>query len=181
MNIILKKIRGFFFLTQKSDINFITTYFPTDNPNHESEKILALKNGNGEFYIDYGEKVRNFIIDKKIEEYEIIVAPTSKEGFPNNGITKLVRYLEKTYSEHNVIYDILKRSKTIESSRLSNKRTIKRHLDSVEVTTSNLKNRRFLVIDDVSTSGSTLHAIEKILYQNKAEKVILLAVAKTKE
>jgi adenine/guanine phosphoribosyltransferase-like PRPP-binding protein len=161
-----------------NSIHSITDYYPLRNKNHETHNIIKIKRKDKKICRHYANEIDRFILDYALEKHELLVAPSSTQGIPENGMSIIAEYLSYKY---NVSWGLLERSFTVPPSHLSNDRSIEKHLDSIQVNETDLKGRKFLVIDDVTTTGNTLLAIQNLLYDHGAYNVMLLAIGKTKK
>lgn len=75
--------------------------------------------------------------------------------------------------------DVIIRTKTIEKLSGGGNRDLEVHLNSMKIN-ENVKNKKVVVIDDVTTTGNSLEAAKKLLLEAGAKEVILFAFAKTR-
>jgi predicted amidophosphoribosyltransferase len=119
-------------------------------------------------------------LDREIcKNVSICVVPSHVEGKTNNsGIADLVRRLANNGRIDKV--DLLFRSKTIDKLAYGGSRDIKMQLDSIEVNQAlSINGENVLIVDDVTTSGTSLEACKKILLNNGAERVAMLALGQS--
>lgn len=166
-------------------IYYVDTYHPWhggNNPlwNDFSAKTLDLKNG----------KIIgiNYFFSKIIErglyqtDFTIVTVPPSDPAKSSiHGTRLLVETIFKTCCDVKFRNgtDCLVRTNKVAKS-VSGDRSIKKHLDSIEVQHLELIiNRTVLLIDDVTTTGNSLKACEAILKKANCEQIVLLALAHT--
>ena len=105
----------------------------------------------------------------------------------------------KTDNSYNNVYGLLKninipsnlkfqntliqRTVTVERKHSSTDRVMDYRIDmkSLKVNSSNLSGKNILIVDDITTTGCSLIACKTLLLQANANKVVCLAIGKTKE
>ncbi|MGG7199277.1 phosphoribosyltransferase [Clostridium butyricum] len=107
------------------------------------------------------------------------VPPHDANNSYDDGMKVIAQFLSNEIPSINY-YNCLKRIRTIEKLSCGGKRSIKIHLNSIEVSIdrSLIENKKILLLDDVTTTGNSLIACKKLLERNGAE-VICLSLSKT--
>lgn len=147
--------------------------------NHKCGLILDLKT------LDYkGEQaVEHFLkeINSRVtipNDFTIVIVPSSDKDNTETGVKELAQRLAKNGRIDGT--SCLVRHTSIPKSSKGGPRNIGVHLNSIKVVNEQLiKGKRILLIDDVTTSGSSLNACEMLLKQAGAVQVEKLALAKT--
>ena len=117
--------------------------------------------------------------DEICKGVSICVVPSHTEGKTNeSGIAELARRLAKNGRVDKI--DYLLRMKTIDKLAYGGSRNIQVQLSSIGVNDSlSIGGGVILIVDDVTTSGSSLEACKKILLENGAKRVAMLALGKS--
>lgn len=140
-------------------------YYPNKHKNPKfdsfSGKVLDLKN----LKIDainyfYG------ILEKKIRKnIRICAVPSSIAEKKDSGTYRLVKKLAKDNNRLNCLETLIRHT-SVEPAHSGGKRSIQKHLSSIEISESDLiKGKDVLIIDDVYTSGNSIRACKKILIE----------------
>jgi len=143
-----------------------------------SRKILNIKHDNptDDVIIYYTEQLLNIISDT--EKYVICVMPKHTIGTAPSGI----RTIAKRLCNPPIIdgTDVIFRSKETEKKAYGGNRDINLEIESLSVTNDYIiKDQQVLLLDDVSTSGSSLRAGKHILVNAGAKLVAMYALGKT--
>ena len=174
-------------------INFIHHYIPKhDYADDFSSKIIEFKK-----ISNYSHKLtsREIAILKEfkqllsiqflaklplpIRDYLLCSVPSHKESEDNKNsfyyLSKWTDIIRDNYDK-----DLIWRSKTIQKLSFGGNRSIQIHLDSLKVS-SKVRNKRIIVLDDVTTTGNSLIATRELLLLAGAKEVILFAFTLTKK
>ncbi len=124
---------------------------------------------------------QRIMVDKVFRHPVPIVVAPSSSGVPDTPLTKLCERL--CNADHGCGIDAsqtLLRRVPIQPAHQGGPRSEEIHLDTIDVQTSEfIDGRVVLLLDDVTTTGSTMRACEKLLQDAGALYVIKLALAKT--
>lgn len=122
------------------------------------------------------------ISENNIDIDVIVFVPSSKKALRERGFNQC-EYLAKEISKKlkiDLCKDIIKVKNTKEQKLLSKEERYKNIAGAFVLKSErNIKNKRILLIDDVITTGATLHECEKILKLNGATSIKILTVAKS--
>ena len=122
------------------------------------------------------------ISENNIDIDVIVFVPSSKKALRERGFNQC-EYLAKEISKRlkiDLCKDIIKVKNTKEQKLLSKEERYKNIMGAFALKSErNIKNKRILLIDDVITTGATLHECEKILKLNGATSIKILTVAKS--
>lgn len=149
---------------------------PKNNP--VSKKLMDLKdegNSKHEVAVRYFSRLlSNRIAALGLNRYQsgiqtgvaIMVVPSSQEGRVSPALLDIARYAAKQHNLKMYDFNPLVRTKTIQKLHSGGDRSIGVHIDSIRVETANLvdlKLKRIIVIDDVTTTGGSLRACAQLL------------------
>lgn len=115
---------------------------------------------------------------KKDVRFVICVIPSSEEGL----IDSSIRSIAKDLCVNNIVdgTSCLVRKYTIPKKHLGGDRDINKEINSLELKDKEIiKDQLILLIDDITTTGTSLNAGIDILKMGGARKVVALALAKT--
>lgn len=146
--------------------------------NEYSQKILELKNS-------VHEAIRFFTkeLDRIIDDEEVVITavPSSDATCTSSGIVDLSKQLLQCKRNFIDGTSCIKRVKSIpKQSQSSEKRTKKRHKDSIEIQNQSIiKDRRVIILDDVLTTGNTVKACQELLIETGAKEVKIIVLGKT--
>lgn len=159
---------------QRHGILYLHEYHPTNRgktlPDEDTKRVLDLKKGNP-LAMAYYFQMLDGLVARKVA---VTVVPSSKVG-KTGGVTELADQLAAKgrirattclfrHTEHSF------RDRTVES-----------HLRTIRVEGGQvLKGQRVLILDDVTTSGSSLQACERLIRACGAADVQCLALANTR-
>jgi predicted amidophosphoribosyltransferase len=121
-------------------------------------------------------RLRSILSDT--EEYVICVIPTHAVGTAPSGI----RTIAKQLCPHPIIdgTDAISRAFEIQKKTVGGSRDIQSEIKSLAVTNESVvRGRQVLLLDDVTTTGTSLKAGKYLIEQAGAEIVALLALART--
>lgn len=135
--------------------------------------------------------ISNFLkkFDNDLLDYDIIACVPSHcmGSYNDNPLARMIEEISKIHIYVNgkkKIYtdgsQYLLRYKTIPEQKTQKKRCEDTHLDSVKLKENiNVNGKNIILIDDITTSGSSLRACKKILKDAGANEVICFAFGKT--
>lgn len=192
---------------QYSDYSPIKVDLNKNNPNHRNETTKLLLDSIN--YLDYYHPYRNgtnslfnsfsssIISLKKEEDSSIrdfykrcftsldgdfdtmVIVPSHNPIKSNSGIRTLAIKLAKGKGWTDGT-GCLKRTRKIDKLAYGGDRSLDVHLNSISITDINkIRGQKVLLIDDVTTSGNSLYASQKILRDAGATSVYMFALAKT--
>ena len=155
-------------------------YYPTYNPEFDafSRLVLCIKQDNpGDNEIMYFVyELREIFSDT--EKYVICVIPKHTIGTASSGIRRIALRLCKPPIIDGT--DVIVRVKEIPQKAFGGKRDIKSEIASLSVNNEGIiKNQQVLLLDDVTTSGSSLKAGKYILENAGAKLVAMYALGLT--
>ncbi len=163
------------------DIFNLGIYYPWNdghNPNFDafSRVILDVKDQNTKGINYCTNSLRSFL--SSTEEYVICVIPTHAAGTAPSGI----RTIAKQLCSHSVIdgTDVISRVFEIPKKTVGESSDMQLEIKSLAVTDESVvRGRQVLLLDDVTTTGTSLKAGKYLIEQAGAEIVVLLALART--
>lgn len=150
--------------------------------NLEIKKIILKFKYTSDFYA--GEFLARMLAHKieslNIENPLITYIPSSDEAKKKRGFDQCEFLCKKVYKLTNIKYEklLLKSSEVKEQKTLSRDERII-NLKSAFQSYDKCKGRNIIVIDDIITTGSTMHYAKKSLLEKGAKKVFLVSVAKS--
>lgn len=159
----------------------IDKYYPyrhRTNPkfNSFSGLILDVKEQKPNGILHFTTLLSSFISSN--EEFVICVIPSHEYGFVPSGI----RTIAKNLCRHPIIdgTSVIKRIKEMQKKTSGGIRDLNTEIGSLGVENENIvKGKQVLLLDDVTTSGTSLNAGKHILEKAGAELVVTLALALT--
>ncbi len=175
-----------------NEINFLWDYRPLSRGNQDkiSEDLLLLKHLHQKvpFSSENKEKINIFAgsftkyfvkrLDYYANQYIFCLVPSHNSGTDNKqGIHMFSRWTRFIRDEFDK--DIIIRTQDIESLHSGGDRAIETQLRSLKIN-KNVKGKRIVVMDDITTTGHSLEACKILLEQAGAKEVILFAFGKTK-
>ena len=175
-------------------ISFLEYYYPKYDRSYEdmnefSHMILDVKKdeinldeNSGEYR--YYEKAINYFTDRlrpflsNTEDYVICVYPKHTVGITTSGMRRVGRQLCSPPIIDGM--DILSRGFTIPKKAKGGDRDLQKEIESLTVRNKSVvKDRQVLLLDDVTTTGTSLNAGKYVLKQTGAALVALLSLGKT--
>jgi len=178
-------------IVSKSEINYFWTYYPRSKGFQDklSEEILILKDLPSK--VPFSEEVKDLVnrfagtfvkyvlrnLDSEASDYIFCSVPSHQSGTENkNGIYMLSKWCKSIRDYYDK--DILVREEAIESLHSGGNRDIQVHLESIKVN-KNVKGKKIVIMDDVTTTGNSLEACKILLEKAGAKEVILFSFSKT--
>ncbi len=166
-----------------NEILYLGRYHPWhsgNNPDFDdfSSSILDVKDQRIKEMNHFTDRVQSILSDT--EEYVICVIPTHTAGTAPSGI----RTIAKELCSHTIIdgTDILSRTLETPKKATSGNRNMESEIKSLTVTDKSIvRDRQVLLMDDVTTTGTSLKAGKCLLEQAGAKQVVMLALAKTQQ
>lgn len=146
--------------------------------NHYNQNGINSYKNIDDFYFFKKIFVRNFLKKFNLVNYNIIACvPSHNRGIFNNSpistmineISENLKYIDGS--------QLLLRTQTILEQKYQGKRDEMVHLNSIKIN-GNVKDKNIILIDDITTSGSSLKACKKILLDAGAKNVICFAFSK---
>lgn len=153
-------------------------YYEGHNPNFDkfSRLILDVKNQRIKGINYFTNRLRSILSDT--EEYVICVIPTHAVGTAPSGI----RTIAKQLCSHQIIdgTDVISRAYEMPKKTIGGSRDMQLEIKSLTVRNESVvKGRQVLLLDDVTTTGTSLEAGKYLIERAGAKIVVLLALAKT--
>jgi len=158
-----------------------------DNPNRNrvTYKMMDLKNpahqnhqsGINFFKPKVHSAFKGFANLFNTKKLQVAIVPSSVKGVTAPGLEALVHDV----ADINVIYSplYLHRDYDVTSAKQGGDRSIQKHLDSISIKVDLDVNIPVLILDDVTTTGSSLEACREIILNSGAKTVYMLAIGKT--
>ncbi|RZN36957.1 MAG: phosphoribosyltransferase [Methanosarcinales archaeon] len=148
------------------------------NPNFDefSRVILDVKDQHIQGINYFVNRLRSVLSGN--DEYVICIIPTHAVGTEPSGI----RTIAKQLCSHQVTdgTDVISRALEIPEKTMGGSGDIQLEIESLTVLNENaVRGRQVLLLDDVTTTGTSLKAGKHLIEQAGAELVVLLALAKT--
>lgn len=153
-------------------------YHRGTNPSFDtfSSKILEVKDKKTSGYTYFENQILNML---STDKFAVCTTPSSRVGPANNGITELAKLIATKANKKDAT-SCLYRHTEVPSAHLGGERNIEIHLKSIKVLNQHLIKGEFvLLMDDVTTSGSSLLACKQLLIEAGAKNVQCLALGKT--
>ncbi|HIF5970948.1 TPA: hypothetical protein ACX3GO_003965 [Vibrio parahaemolyticus] len=153
--------------------------------NADTYRIMDLKNpsvfNHKKAVVYYGNKlndgfgrISSFL---KTKELQVAIVPSSKEGKISEGLEGALSCVDKV----NIVYDrdFLVRGHDVPTAHEGGDRSIEKHLNSVSVVKRPDPDIPLILLDDVTTSGNSLHACREILEKAGVKEVYMVAIGHT--
>lgn len=194
MSIDVKKTQdGTFYIHDYVPVAKFHTYSEKDI--EMAKRIWAYKDGEeAELFKltnDLAEAIKVIISDNKVgKNIGLVAAPSSKTG-KESAVAKSIerireRYLEGENFGNHVIYDysgLLQRVEDVPNSHKGQRVSYGQHMETIECMRQNLSRywTTFIIIDDVTTTGTMLEVCKDIMIENGANEdcIYKLAVSRT--
>jgi len=166
---------------------------PYEDMDEFSSMILDVKKDerridpqSGEYY--YYKKAINYFTDQlhsilsDKEKYVICVYPTSKEGSAFTGMKAIAKRLCEYSSQRIDGTDALSRVFEIPKKAMGGRRDLQEEIKSLIVRDKDIiRDQQVLLMDDITTTGTSLKAGKYVLKRAGAEMVAMLALGKTQK
>ena len=158
-----------------------------DNPdrNKDTYRIMDLKNPKA---VNHGDAVKHFgknfsaglkklTESIKTDKLQVSIVPSSKKGKRSTGLEAIIDMVE----DLNVIYDpqFLNRDEDVPAAHEGGDRSIEKHIKSISVRRVPDPDIPMLILDDVTTTGNSLEACDKILSMKGVKTIYKVAIGKT--
>lgn len=169
--------------------NYYHPWHGGSNPDFDdiSEELLDLKRRRLYAIDNYYKKLKgalykSFIYFKKhnmINNISIVEVPSHAQGHHLSSMEVIAERLAKCYGITNAS-SCLVRTSTINKLANGGCRNQSVHLNSIEVFNEELiKNKKVILLDDITTTGNSLLACKRLLMENGAESNVCIAMGKT--
>lgn len=115
---------------------------------------------------------------EKDEEIQIVIVPSSTKNKFSAGLRSLVANLQESF---NIVFEekVLLRIKTIPKAHLGGERNEEIHFKSIKCNPELIHDVPIILLDDITTSGSTLNACRKILRKKCGNTIFRVALGRT--
>jgi hypothetical protein len=161
-------------------ISYLHDYLPkaTTQSSIDSSRILEFKDGEDEAVNFYYENLKDIFQPDVL----ICCVPSSQTGSWGSGFPKLLSKLNGSFVPLETQFSLLKRTMTIQKKSLGGERSLDKELNTTEITDQDLmRDRRVVIIDDVSTTGTSLYAASLKLWNAGANCVAAVALSQTRK
>ncbi|KXI26796.1 hypothetical protein [Paraglaciecola hydrolytica] len=161
--------------------------FGEDNPdrNKDTYRIMDLKNPSSNnhqsaikhFGTNFSAGLKKLVVNIKTDKIQVAIVPSSKKGKRSSGLEAILKMVEEVA----IIYDplFLVRDEDVPASHEGGNRSIEKHINSISVKKIPDPNIPMLILDDVTTTGNSLEACEKILKKKGVTLIYKVAIGKT--
>ncbi len=148
------------------------------NFNEYSQTILELKNQDSDAIEYFLEQIGNLIDNDNII---LTVVPSHSSSPSSSGICDLAKRLTRLKSSLIDGTHLIQRVKSIDKQSCStNERTQQLHLDSIKINNQSLMTgKKFILMDDVLTTGNSVKACKSLLTKAGAKQVKIIVLGKT--
>lgn len=188
-------------------VYYMDEYIPEDKrENHNkksvdfSKRLIGYKRDKDNYsvnlftndLIEFIINIANNEIEENVTKLALVAVPSSKVDKINNSMKKSIDIIEEQYmkgelesdfnSEFEIINckNLLKRVKDVPTAHLGEGRAnCEEHIDSIECMENNLSNENiiYLILDDITTTGSSMRACNEVLLDNGVNKENILNIA----
>lgn len=147
--------------------------------------FIALKKGNYNrtYKFNFPAAINNFLNYFGSEWYLCTVPSHEKTTNESNGVSKVVDMIYSGIKPQKC-YSLIQRKYEVKRKHLANNRNfdVDAEIRSLNINpTMTIKNKKIIVIDDITTTGVSLMACKKLLLSAGAKEVVVVAIGKTKE
>lgn len=176
---IFKEVKGI--KKDRSNIFYLCLYNPCyggANPyfDGKSKLILDVKNREPKAVQYFTEKLTGCL--SETGEFVVCVMPSSGKGTRLSGIRTIAESLCSTPAANGT--KCIYRTENVPKKHLGGKRDVEEEIGSLGVQNENkIRGKTILLLDDVTTSGTTFEAGTYVLKKAGAKEVIALALSKT--
>ena len=144
-----------------------------------SKAVLQVKKGDEDQEIEFGIDIDDIVT----ERLSVAVVPSSDPQNIDTGIRRIAQAVAAAHWRVDAT-SALVRHQAIKSAKSGGERSIDVHVSSVHIphnenTQAILRDKLVLLLDDVTTSESSLRACKRLLEEAGAKRVAMLALAKT--
>lgn len=169
------------------DIISLYDYHPwhnRENPNIDkiTNTLINFKKNNKSRLpaVNFFTKVLNSTIKPKLgsERRVFCIVPSHTANTVSKALQETISNISESFSFENT-ETFLTRHTTVEKASTGGDRSIAHHLDSINITVPVPPDTTIFLFDDITTTGNSLFACEKILLENGADKVVKIAFGKT--
>lgn len=183
-DVICRKCRKNIFLIDNSIklSEFDEYVYPCCYYSYEMKKIILKFKYEADFYA--GEELAHMMAQKisrlNIDNALLTYIPSSKSALRKRGFDQCEFLCRKICSEIKVkCKNLLVKSSDVKEQKALSRRERIRNLKNAFMVNEDLSGRKIILIDDVITTGATLYYAKKALEERGAQKVLLVAVAKS--
>lgn len=171
------------FYEYKADILFIHPYFPTRYKEHTRE-ILDLKDLNWPVVHKFAYDLSRFLEEEDLlddpSNTSITVVPSHDPDNKNSGVRSVAQIVCAKHGFVDATACLVRKQKVVKSTTKGADRSVEKHLGSIGVQDQyKVMGQRVIILDDVTTTGNSMKACEKLILATSAEVVQCISLAKT--
>ena len=168
-------------------ILYLYDYYPVRYEEHKgvSERILAFKNGDDEAVRQFASEMKEAMDEKykgymdKLSNTIVCVMPSHEAGQYSKGLTRLAAYLAFTYGMIDGVH-LIKRKITHDKIATGGDRSVQNQIETLEISTDySIAGKDIVILDDVTTTGNSIEAVRRLLYQHNVGKIYAQTLGKT--
>ncbi|EHY0992457.1 TPA: hypothetical protein KDY52_003106 [Vibrio parahaemolyticus] len=161
--------------------------FGEHNParNGDTYKIMDLKNpeesNHGKAVVYFGELfnggIQRLLAYLNTNTIQVAIVPSSKVGKKSIGLEGVLAHVKQA----NLLYNpnFLKRVESIPAAHEGGERSLQNHLNTIKVSCNPDPNIPLLLLDDVTTTGTSLEACRQLLVAAGVKQVYMVALGRT--
>ncbi len=165
----------------KSQNNYFQNFYSVLNYNSTLKEIIHHYKFDNfrKLSLFFSDLISKRFKDDFFDKYDYVIpVPLHEKKYKKRGFNQSELIISNIVPKEKICLDVYRTKNTLQQSILKNKEERKENLQNSFYISSNLKikDKSFIIFDDIYTTGSTINALAQVLYFSKAKTIDAMTI-----